>query len=305
MPYTANKTIGQLDTLDNTTLANGDLAVVGDVSDSNRAKGITWTNLKAFLKTYFDTQYPSGSGTSTGANTGDQTITLTGDVTGAGTGSFATTIGALKVLGSMIANTTIDLVTKVTGTLPVSNGGTGVATLGDAGVLIGNGTGAVQVTGAGTSGQVLTSNGVGVDPTFQAPVGFTSKARAWSNAGMAAASGARVLTFDTESYDVDNEFDLTTERFTAKVTGYYLVTACVRVGAATDQNIYSLLIYKNATLYTTGRVTASGTGSFQITASDIIPLAVNDFIEMRIDFQTSVAVDGSETFTYVSIHRLS
>ena len=37
----------------------------------------------------------------------------------------------------------------------------------DAGVLLGNGTGAFQVTGAGTSGQVLTSNGAGVDPTFQ------------------------------------------------------------------------------------------------------------------------------------------
>src|SRR3990167_8276402 len=53
----------------------------------------------------------------------------------------------------------------------VIRGGTGVSTLGDAGVLIGNGTGAVQVTGAGTSGQVLTSNGAGVDPTFQAAAG--------------------------------------------------------------------------------------------------------------------------------------
>lgn len=53
----------------------------------------------------------------------------------------------------------------------VAQGGTGVATLGDAGVLIGNATGVVQVTSAGTSGQVLTSNGAGVDPTFQAAAG--------------------------------------------------------------------------------------------------------------------------------------
>lgn len=53
----------------------------------------------------------------------------------------------------------------------VANGGTGATTLGDAGVLIGNGTGAVQVTSAGTAGQVLTSNGAGVDPTFQAAAG--------------------------------------------------------------------------------------------------------------------------------------
>jgi hypothetical protein len=51
--------------------------------------------------------------------------------------------------------------------LTVANGGTGAATFTDAGVLIGNGAGAIAVTTAGTSGQVLTSNGAGVDPTFQ------------------------------------------------------------------------------------------------------------------------------------------
>jgi len=38
----------------------------------------------------------------TGTNSGDQTITLTGDVTGSGTGSFAATIGADKILESML-----------------------------------------------------------------------------------------------------------------------------------------------------------------------------------------------------------
>ncbi|MBI2175704.1 MAG: hypothetical protein HYU35_03170, partial [Parcubacteria group bacterium] len=56
----------------------------------------------------------------------------------------------------------------------VAQGGTGVATFTDAGVLIGNTTGAIQVTTAGTAGQVLTSNGAGVDPTFQAAAGGSS-----------------------------------------------------------------------------------------------------------------------------------
>lgn len=53
--------------------------------------------------------------------------------------------------------------------LTVPNGGTGAATFTDGGVIIGNGAGALQVTTAGTAGQVLTSNGAGVDPTFQTP----------------------------------------------------------------------------------------------------------------------------------------
>lgn len=55
--------------------------------------------------------------------------------------------------------------------LAVADGGTGAGTFTDGGVLIGNGTGAIQATSAGTAGQVLTSNGAGVDPTFQNAAG--------------------------------------------------------------------------------------------------------------------------------------
>ena len=50
---------------------------------------------------------------------------------------------------------------------PVATGGTGDTTLTIHGVLVGNGTGAVNVTAAGTAGQVLTSNGASLDPTWQ------------------------------------------------------------------------------------------------------------------------------------------
>lgn len=52
----------------------------------------------------------------------------------------------------------------------VAGGGTGVSTLAAHGVVLGNGTSAVAVTGAGTAGQVLMSNGASADPTFQAGV---------------------------------------------------------------------------------------------------------------------------------------
>ena len=56
-----------------TTPVNADEFPIVDSAASNVLKKVTFTNLKAFLKTYFDTLYPSGSGTSTGTNTGDQT----------------------------------------------------------------------------------------------------------------------------------------------------------------------------------------------------------------------------------------
>lgn len=51
--------------------------------------------------------------------------------------------------------------------LPVARGGTGNTSLTANRVLLGNGASAVAVAGAGTSGQVLTSNGASA-PTFQA-----------------------------------------------------------------------------------------------------------------------------------------
>jgi hypothetical protein len=53
--------------------------------------------------------------------------------------------------------------------LPVARGGTGNTTLTSKGVMFGNGTSAVGATAAGTAGQVLTSSGAGVDPTWSTP----------------------------------------------------------------------------------------------------------------------------------------
>ena len=59
----------------------------------------------------------------------------------------------------------IDLTSKVTGTLPVANGGTGAASLTANRMLVANGTSAIAVLGAGTAGQVMLSNGASA-PAF-------------------------------------------------------------------------------------------------------------------------------------------
>ncbi len=91
-------------------------------------------------------------------------VSLAADVTGTlpiangGTGTTSTTFA--------------NLTSNVTGTLPVANGGTGIATTTAYSVVFAGttATGAFQAAaGPGTATHVLTSNGAGALPTFQAP----------------------------------------------------------------------------------------------------------------------------------------
>jgi hypothetical protein len=86
-----------------------------------------------------------------------------------GTGAYSVPAGS----GGLSDGDKGDVVVSSSGTVwtldtvTVPKGGTGAATLTNHGVLLGQGTSAVAATGAGTSGQVLTSNGASADPTFQ------------------------------------------------------------------------------------------------------------------------------------------
>lgn len=65
MSYSANQLPSGLDA--KTTPIDADVVVIGDSADSNRARKVTWSNVKATLKTYFDTLYlVVGSITSSG-----------------------------------------------------------------------------------------------------------------------------------------------------------------------------------------------------------------------------------------------
>lgn len=109
------------------------------------------------------------------ANGGTSLATLTAHALYVGNGASAPTALSVGATGTVLhgnsgadpSYSAVSLTADVSGVLPVANGGHGVGTLAAHGVIIGNGTSAVNVTSAGTSGQVLTSNGASADPTYQ------------------------------------------------------------------------------------------------------------------------------------------
>lgn len=103
---------------------------------------------------------------------------------GSGTPSITTDIPTAVTIGS-------SYIYRVGGTdVAVSDGGLGVSTLAAHGVVIGNGTSAVNVTGAGTANQIFTSNGASADPTFQnLPTATNGQSSLSSDFNITAANG--------------------------------------------------------------------------------------------------------------------
>jgi N-acetylneuraminic acid mutarotase len=75
--------------------------------------------------------------------------------------------GVVQSTAGVLGISAVNLASEVTNTLPVANGGTGATTFTTNGILYGNGTNAIQVTAAGSSGQYLQVNNSGV-PVWQA-----------------------------------------------------------------------------------------------------------------------------------------
>lgn len=94
-------------------------------------------------------------------------VTTTGTLAVSKATQAANLVYAGPTSGGVVAPTFRAVVVADLPTVDVPHGGTGVATLAAHGVVVGNGTGVVAVTGAGTAGQLFTSNGASADPTFQ------------------------------------------------------------------------------------------------------------------------------------------
>jgi hypothetical protein len=117
----ATLTIGNLTDVgtDGITVTGGTGAVIG--SGTSIAQQVADTTHNGYLSS---TDWNTFNGKQAA---GSYITALTGDVTASGPGSVAATIANLAVTNAKIANATIDLTAKVTGALPLLNGGTGTA----------------------------------------------------------------------------------------------------------------------------------------------------------------------------------
>lgn len=220
-----------------------------------------------------------GRGANSTGNVADITAASDGEVlrrsgTTVGFGQVATAgIENLAVTNAKIAAATIDLTSKVTGALPVANGGTGAATLTANNVILGNGTSAVQFVAPGTSGNVLTSNGT-TWTSAAASGGAPVFAIVSGNAGATAANNQ--IIFPTEISDPSNIYSTVTGQVTVPSGKTFCSVRWYTTGDGTNRII---MAYKNGSKVTdgsnddtTGAGVQNGTAFINVTAGDTIDI---------------------------------
>lgn len=112
-----------------------------------------------------------GDGGVRGAQSTGITVDASDNVSGMGTLGCGAITSTGAIQGTTITDGTATLtggaVTGLTTPLTVAQGGTGVASATDGGVVVGSGAGALSVTAKGAAGEILV--GTSGDPAFQAP----------------------------------------------------------------------------------------------------------------------------------------
>lgn len=210
----------------------------------------------------------------TNARVNTQVATYTGDVTLTGT---VFSIGALKVTNAMLAGS-ISLTTKVTGLLPIANGGTNAAT---ANAALNN----LLPSQAGNAGKTLQTNGT--DTSWVADGGGTVTNFIFTNGAGITGVVTTSTTTPTLSLTLGAITPTSVNGITFSGSGSIANSGVSSLTAFTGSGTSSGTNTGNQTITLTGDVTGSGTGSF---AATISALAVTNakIANATIDLTTKV-----------------
>ncbi|MHA1241112.1 MAG: C1q-like domain-containing protein [Promethearchaeota archaeon] len=115
-----------------------------------------------------------------------------------------------------------------------------------------------------------------------------------------------IVDFDTIEIDLDDNFNITTNRFNCSKPGYYLISGQVSYNPYVVGEAVHVAIYKNNFNEATNVVHASNTGIISARVVDVINMTKGDMITLRVYHTTVVSetiysgINGAYTFLSIA-----
>jgi len=118
--------------------------------------------------------------------------------------------------------------------------------------------------------------------------------RVWRNAALNTAAGAfTIVAFDTESFDIGDNFNLGNSQFVVPVYGFYQFNARINVTAATS--VISVALFVNGAQRSTGG-TIVNNSTHGVNLSDLLELNTDDVVETRVYSTGAVAFETGSSY---------
>jgi len=117
-----------------------------------------------------------------------------------------------------------------------------------------------------------------------------------------AASTSTKISFDTKEFDLTNDFDTSTYRFTPSIQGYYQFNFSVFMDCANTQGVFRGELYQNGGLHRRGLMNADSVAQDTTAIGSILAYAngTTDYFELYMNhtFGTTRNLYNNSTLTY-------
>jgi hypothetical protein len=163
-----------------------------------------------------------------------------------------------------------------------------------------------QMTTGAAANYILQSDASG-NATWATDNATLSVMRTNLNADQALNTGGwQIINFNTVVFDLNTEFVGVTHRFVAAKTGYYEVNAGYHTNDQSNNQFYSIGVYKNgAGPYQQTSENHSNLGQVSRKVSCIMLLTAGDYVEIYAEnYQSGVTLDSYSAKTYFEVKQI-
>ncbi len=160
-------------------------------------------------------------------------------------------------------------------------------------------------TTRGNSGQILQTDGAG-NTNWVDTVNNLSIIRTNLSFNQSLnTSGWQKISFDTTVFDTKSEFSTSNNQFVALKDGFYEINAGFHTNNQSNNQYYSIGVYKNGVLYQMSAGNHSNLGVVNRNISCIVSLSAGDIIEIYAEnYQSGVYIDSYSGKTYFEVKQI-